>query len=236
MIQYNNRFYSFKLEEIEGFEEVAKLTKQLSVIPSDFSKELLYDAYGKEHILKTRESLDSPPDKQKELKQEAKMNLNKVLPRLNQNIEDKSHASNKTWSLRPGHIAFNPVFNRLNSLNQKLNEIFNFNCVPSGDFLYPPNGYRSWHTNKYDLESWFVFFVDADKSKSSFFRFLDSETDELITHWDEPGTANVFYISTKNLFWHCIGTDDCNRWSQGFTLPENWKSKLKLLNANEKWD
>jgi hypothetical protein len=226
MINYNDLFYSFQLDEIKGFEEIKRTALELSVIPNDFDLTMLHANIGIERHQYLRNSLEELPDKEKELKCEAKMHLNKVLPILNSNIKDSNHRESKEWSFRPGHIAFNPQFHRLKNLNQLLNDFFKFNCIDAGDFYYPPNGFRSWHTNKYDLESWFAFFVDVDQPKKSFFKFIDPETNELITHWDEPKTINIFKIKKLDLFWHCIGTTEGNRWSQGFTIPGNWKEKL----------
>lgn len=226
MVQYKDLFYSFHLNEIPDFDQIGSATLTLSTIPADFEEVKLHERLGFDRYISMRKSLDVLPDKKQALELEAKGHLNKVLPRLKPEIEDTNHKSDKEWSFRPGHIAFNPTFNRLNKLNGLLNDFFDFECKDAGDFLYPPNGFRLWHTNKFDLESWFVFFVDINKPKGSFFKFIDPDTNELITHWDEPGTANIFRINTTDLFWHCIGTKDCHRWSQGFTIPDNWKDRV----------
>ena len=226
MYNYKNIFYSFSLDELEGFEEIRKATSELSYIPKDFKNEMVYDSFREERYAKLRSSLDSMPDKYKDLEREAKMHLNKVLPLLGK--ENTTLPSQKRWGLRPGHISFNNTFNRLGKLQSLMNNLFDFDCKIAGDFLYPPHGFRVWHTNKFDLESWFAFFVDVDKPDQSFFKFVDSETDKLITYWDKPKTVTIFRIDKSELFWHCIGTKDCNRWSQGFTIPNNWNKKIKL--------
>lgn len=226
MYNYKDIFYSFSLDEVSGFEEIKKAVEELSYIPEDFTNELVYNHSGKEIHARLRESLESGPNVKRDLQREAKMNLHKVLPILK---EGKFNSvKDKKWGLRPGHICFNNAFRRLEKLHDLVNDLFDFECEVAGDFLYPPNGFRIWHTNKYDLESWFVFFVDTDKEGQSFFKFVDSETNEVITHWDEPMSMNIFRINTTELFWHCIGTKDCNRWSQGFSLPNNWKEKIEL--------
>jgi hypothetical protein len=229
MIHYKDLFYSFRSEEIAGFDEIGKEALTLSTVPVDFNEDVLRDRIGSDRFLTMRKSLETRPDKVKALEHEAKAHLNKVLPRLSDKVAEHNHKPNEKWSFRPGHIAFNPAFKRLGRLNQLLDDFFDFQCKDAGDFLYPPGGFRGWHTNKYDLESWFAFFVDIDQPKGSFFRFIDPETDELITHWDEPGTVNIFRISSTDLLWHCIGTENCHRWSQGFTLPDNWKERIHDL-------
>lgn len=228
MIQYKDLFYSFHTDEIQGFDQIGSAARALSVIPTDFEEVKLRERLGFDRFKKLRASLDTIPDKKQALEFEAKAHLNKVLPRISSEVEDTNHKPEEKWSVRPGHIAFNPAFGRHHELNSLLNEYFNFDCLLAGDFLYPPNGFRLWHTNKFDLESWFVFFVDVDKPEGSFFKFIDPDTNELITHRDEPGTLNIFRItsSNDNLLWHCIGTEDCHRWSQGFSIPDNWKDKI----------
>ncbi len=226
MYNYKDIFYSFSLDEVSGFEDIKRAVAELSLIPEGFSNELVYNHTGKDKHARLRESLDSKPNVERDLKREANMNLHKILPILK---EGKFTAvKDKEWGLRPGHICFNNAYRRLEKLNDLVNKLFDFQCEVAGDFLYPPNGFRIWHTNKYDLESWFVFFVDTDEERQSFFKFVNPKTGEVITHWDEPLSMNIFRINKSELFWHCIGTLDCNRWSQGFTIPNNWKEKIEL--------
>ncbi|MCE7992731.1 MAG: hypothetical protein HEP71_12160 [Roseivirga sp.] len=228
MNQYKDLFYSFHYDEIQGFDEIEKVARALSEIPTDFDVAELQKKPGLDRYKRMRASLDILPDKKQALGLEAKAHLNKVLPSIKPEAEDTNHKPHEKWSFRPGHIAFNPALGRLNELKTLLNDYFDFQCLQAGDFLYPPGGFRLWHTNKFDLESWFIFFVDVDKPKGSFFKFIDPDTNELITHWDEPGTVNIFRISSNNsdLLWHCIGSEDCHRWSQGFSIPDNWKEKV----------
>lgn len=228
MIQHKDLFYSFHYDEIRGFDKIESAARALSVIPDDFEVEILKERLGVDRFKNMRASLDVLPDKQQALKTEAKGHLQKALPRISTQVQNTNHKPHEEWSFRPGHIAFNPAVGRCENLNKLVSEFFDFNCLLAGDFLYPPQGFRLWHTNKFDMESWFIFFVDVTQPKGSFFKFIDPETEELITHWDEPGTVNIFKISSNNddLLWHCIGTNDCNRWSQGFSIPADWKSKV----------
>ncbi|MBO3699049.1 hypothetical protein [Roseivirga sp. E12] len=228
MIQYKNLFYSFHCSEIPGFDKIGEAAKALSEIPSNFDRIELQKKTGSDRYKDLRASLDALPDRKEAMEFEAKGHFNKVLSSVKPESESANHKPEEKWSFRPGHIAFNPEFGRLDKLKSLLNEYFDHNCLQAGDFLYPPDGFRLWHTNKFDLESWFIFFVDVDKPKCSFFKFIDPETGELVTHWDEPGTVNIFKINSNNsdLLWHCIGTNDCYRWSQGFSIPGHWKEKL----------
>ncbi len=227
MYNYKDIFYSFSLDEVNGFEEIKKAVEELSYIPQNFTNELVYDHSGKEQHARLRESLESEPRVKRDLRHEAKMNLHKVLPILEK--KEIGATDKEKWGLRPGHICFSNAFGRLKHLHELVNGLFEYESEVTGDFLYPPNGFRIWHTNKYDeFEGWSIFFVDVDKPQQSFFKFMDDETNEVITHWDEPLSMNIFKINKNKLFWHCIGTKDCNRWSQGFSLPDNWKEKVIL--------
>lgn len=226
MVAHSDFFYSFSIDEIKGFEEISRSAKALSQVPPDFNLSAVHDFVGKERFDRMRQSLEQAPNKEKALKHEAEAHLHKTLPKLNSAIQETNHLKGAEWSLRPGYIAYNPASNRINALNEQVDDYFGVHCECSGDFLYPTGGFRGWHTNKYDGESWTLFLIDVDKPRSSFFRFIDPETNEVITHWDEPGTVNVFKISASQLLWHCIGSVDANRWSQGFLVPDNWRDWL----------
>tara|TARA_B100001769_G_scaffold195119_1_gene155543 strand:+ start:24486 stop:25544 length:1059 start_codon:yes stop_codon:yes gene_type:complete len=108
---------------------------------------------------------------------------------------------------------------------KKLNEIegdgFYF---PSGFYYYPPNGACGWHTNA-NLVGKRVYLTYAEEENKSFFRYYDSEKDEIVTKYDKKGwNINSFNVENNNdggnCFWHCVGSNT-NRISLGFRLVKN---------------
>tara|TARA_R110001583_G_scaffold194565_1_gene365762 strand:- start:373 stop:1014 length:642 start_codon:yes stop_codon:yes gene_type:complete len=89
---------------------------------------------------------------------------------------------------------------------------------PQGAFYYPMNGYRSWHTNRFDQQGWRAYFVTVDAHQTSFFRAMCPTSGKVHTIWDEPGRVNLFRIDPRNPIWHCIVADSAPRWSLGFLL------------------
>jgi len=78
------------------------------------------------------------------------------------------------------------------------------------------DGYMGWHTNHFIPEKRYYLVYNTD-DKSSFFRYIDPDTDEMITHWEPKGwSMNYFEIGDKSKpFWHCLLTKT-NRFSFGF--------------------
>jgi hypothetical protein len=87
--------------------------------------------------------------------------------------------------------------------------------IPSGAFFYPPTGFMSWHTNT-DAEYNRLYIVYANESNKSFFRYYDSDSDAIITDYDNAGiNIREFNSSKQKPLWHCVGSN-CNRFSFGF--------------------
>tara|TARA_R100001015_G_C4598156_1_gene153225 strand:- start:517 stop:1236 length:720 start_codon:yes stop_codon:yes gene_type:complete len=77
------------------------------------------------------------------------------------------------------------------------------------------NGYMGWHTNHNQPgDRW--YFVYNLNENSSFMRFIDPKTEEMITMWEPKGwSLNHFVIGDEKApLWHCIHTDS-ERWSIG---------------------
>lgn len=87
---------------------------------------------------------------------------------------------------------------------------------PSGCFLYKQNGGMSWHTNN-DSPGLRIYFSYSYEAGSSFFKYQDPETEEIITDYDGEGwEARMFDINPERPFWHCVGTTTAERLSIGF--------------------
>jgi len=39
---------------------------------------------------------------------------------------------------------------------------------------------------------------------------------------EDRGDVDFFRLSPDRVFWHCIGVEGTDRWSQGFFVPDDW--------------
>ncbi|WKK22658.1 Nif11-like leader peptide family natural product precursor [Streptomyces olivoreticuli] len=116
-----------------------------------------------------------------------------------------------------------------------LERVFGGEVRFSGSLWYPPSGYRLWHTNE-DQPGWRMYVIDTDRpfgdpERSSFFRYMNPRTREVVTLPESPRTVRFFRIEQdpEKLFWHCIvNPTDRHRWSFGFAVPDNWMDRLRL--------
>jgi len=90
----------------------------------------------------------------------------------------------------------------------------------SGHFYYPKeNGFMGWHTNS-DQPGYRIYLSHCKEGGKSFFRYLDSETHEVVTTWDDSGwNARIFKTpgNPENYYWHCVYSET-DRLSIGMEL------------------
>jgi hypothetical protein len=105
----------------------------------------------------------------------------------------------------------------------------------SGSMWYPPSSYRLWHTNE-TQPGWRMYLIDFDApfddpGHTSFFRYQNPATGELVTLGERPCIARFFKIEQDpdRLLWHCIvNRTERHRWSFGFAVPDDWRERLGL--------
>ena len=115
-----------------------------------------------------------------------------------------------------------------------LSRIFDCDIRFSGSMWYPPHSYRLWHTNE-NQPGWRMYLIDFDVAIAaddmrSFFRYMNPETDELVTLQDRPKLLRFFKIDQRDdaLVWQCIVNGaQRNRWSFGFVIPDDWMTRLQ---------
>jgi len=87
--------------------------------------------------------------------------------------------------------------------------------VPSGNFLYPPGGYMSWHTNS-DFPSKRLYITMVDQIGKSGFKYYFNN--QVIDDVDNATiTIREFDVCSKDLFWHCVYSNT-NRYSFGYRI------------------
>ena len=80
-----------------------------------------------------------------------------------------------------------------------------------------PDGFLGWHNNRgtpRDADACFISYVET--AGDSFFRYVDIDTGELVTDYDEPGWyVRSWTWDLEDPFWHCVYSNS-NRISIGF--------------------
>lgn len=114
-----------------------------------------------------------------------------------------------------------------------LEDVFDAEVRFSGSMWYPPSAYRLWHTNE-DQPGWRMYIVDfdgdfPDPGHTSFFRYQNPATGDLVTLRERPRMVRFFRIEQDpdRLLWHCIvNPTERHRWSFGFVVPDHWAERL----------
>ena len=226
-IDFPGVFTSLPMSDLVGFDDIVHITRALATVPSDCDDRFFTqrdEAWDLE-----RAEVYRPPDIEGMKRREAEDALRKRAPTLLRKLGQEPQQLSEegaTWGRRKGHIQFSSK-ERRGPLVDAVSEAFGEPIHASGDFLYPRKGYRSWHTNRHDEPGWRMYLIQVDEPDRSFFRFIHPETGEMVTVWDRPDTVNLFPIRADRDFWHCIVSEDTNRFSQGFVVPADWSDRLR---------
>ncbi len=130
----------------------------------------------------------------------------------------------------------------------------------SGNFYYPPSGFREWHTNQCQYENvatyeygskhpvfdstpdcrgqafthgWRGYLIYAPEDEKSWMSIVDKD-DNFQTLMDKSGYVSLFYLpGDGNNCWHTI-VSETHRWSIGFRIDEEYfvEELLPALQAN----
>lgn len=93
----------------------------------------------------------------------------------------------------------------------------NYLVTTSGKIWYPRNGYMGWHTNS-NAEGLRLYCSYAHEPNKSFFRFLEPESNKIITSMDKKRwTFRIFKVSKNKPFWHSVYSET-HRISLGLRL------------------
>lgn len=100
-----------------------------------------------------------------------------------------------------------------NSLKNELKYDANINKFHiSGLFYYPINGYREWHTNRFNVPGIRIYYPMFDQPCKSGMNFIINN--EIKTLYDRVKYCNVFYVDSQEYKWHNVFSY-CNRFSIG---------------------
>src|SRR5262249_18678454 len=122
-----------------------------------------------------------------------------------------------------GHQGFDAYFDAKCRIIDALETFFGAEIRFSASLWYPPQAYRTWHTND-NQPGWRMYIIDFDgdprrQGGQAFFRYMNPHTKEIVTLDEHPRMIRFFRIEQERekLFWHCIvNSSHVNRWSLGF--------------------
>lgn len=194
-----------------------------SVIPPDFELERFTAHINQPHLRVLSDAIEQPPSPE--------------VVRLEKDV-DLLKLTNRSYpkpdvpycSASSGVVNLKYLMSSLEDWNRFAriaSDLFGAEVKARGHFLYPPAGFRNWHTNIQSEEGWIMYVVRVQEEGRSFFRYVDRETNAIETLWDFDGAINFFHISRADLFWHCIKSLDTYRWSRGFLVPDDWAARLR---------
>ena len=227
------KVYTFDINKLEGFEKLWDAIKALSVVPKVFNHQEFLSHVHQPYLKEISDSLEGVPT-------EDMIMVEKDIPllELRNNSYPPPVFPYLTSSCGIVHLKkFMKDDRDWDVLNPYVEEIFETSISARGHFLYPPEGFKEWHTNIQSAEGWRMYIINTDKDWQSYFRYIDPVSGNMETVWDFNGTVNIFYVGKKPLLWHCIKSLTAYRWSRGFLLPENWpdyiNSKETVVSAKE---
>jgi Nif11 domain len=131
------------------------------------------------------------------------------------------------------HDGYDRYLEAKHRMVRALEEFFDDEVRFSGSLWYPPSSYRLWHTNE-TQPGWRMYVIDFDEppaepTGTSFFRYMDSRTKEIVTLGESPRMVRFFKAEQdpSRLFWHCIvNPTPRHRWSFGFVVPDDWMTAV----------
>jgi hypothetical protein len=137
----------------------------------------------------------------------------------------------------PSHGKYSRQYNAVSSndhitrILQLICQIFSDPHIPHrGNFYYPPNGYREWHTNQFDPFGWRLYLIHTNPTGCSLFRYHLPSTplEEIKNAIDHDGMIRLFKIPDRRdseALWHSIVSDG-QRWSLGVMLSDQSARQL----------
>lgn len=100
------------------------------------------------------------------------------------------------------------------------------NTKITGCFFYDTNMFRVWHTNKWDLLGWRIYFIKTNQNNKSFFSYLDHNNNFSYEKlYDNNLTIRCFKITSIPPLWHSIYSE-CQRYSLGIYLDDDTFNKV----------
>ena len=249
----DGRFFAIPFAAIAGFEDVAATARSLATLPPNI--DLDHFARADEDLSERRRRLLTTPDIARMSFYERRRRGARVLATRVQRIKEaRGHtkaaeerrewrpglawvnvdgeidvAERHEWRLGSTNYYFKNPSPRIAPLRHAMDRFFGCACRCIGDQFYSPGAFRDWHTDRFSYVGWIVFLVEVAQPGRSSFRYMDPASGDLVVVPDRNDMAYFFRTSAEEpLFWHGVLCEATYRWSQGFSIPQDWRARIRL--------
>jgi hypothetical protein len=221
--------YEFDMDHISAFAQITRALRHLKIKPASVDLRLYEQQFREDDFHFTSLSPTSPAFQSRY--QDIMQSRSQDSPGAHDFSRRDFHLVNLDQYVE--HPQYDQYFQAKTRMISLLEDFFGGEVRFSGSMWYPPHAYRLWHTNE-TQPGWRMYLIDFDEpagdpSGTSFFRYMNPESKEIVTLEERPRLVRFFKIEQERekLFWHCIvNATTRNRWSFGFSVPENWLEKF----------
>ena len=216
---------------------MAETARSLATLPAGLDLDHFARADEDSAIAKGRRRLLAPPDVARMSFFERHAGARKLERRVRRIKAARGLASGLAnageerheWRIGPTNCYFRNPSPRIAPLRRSMDRFFGRECPCVGDQLYPPGAFRGWHTDRFGYVGWVVFPVQVAEPDRSSFRCVESRSGEMVVVPDRNDVAYFFRPSAEEpLFWHGVLCEGTFRWSQGFSIPQDWRARIRL--------
>ena len=232
------RFFAVPFDAIAGFEEVAEIARSLATLPVGLDLDHFARADEDSVIARGRRRLLAPPDVERMSFFERRHAGGRKLKRLARRMKAirgldgqmTAEEARHQWRIGPTNCYFQNPSPRIAPLRRSIDHFFGGECPCVGDQFYPPGAFRGWHSDQFGYVGWAVFLVEVAEPGRSSFRYVEPGSGEMVVVPDRNDVAYFFHVSAEEpLFWHGVLCEDTFRWSQGFSIPPDWRSRIRIV-------
>jgi len=226
------RFFAIPFDAIAGFEEVAETARSLATLPVGLNLDHFLRA--DERLHRGRRRLLAPPDVERMKFFERRRAGGRKLKRLARKMRTTRGVTEvetrHEWRTGPSNCHFRHPSPRIVPLRRSIDRFFGGECPCAGDQFYPPGAFRDWHSDQFGYVGWVMFLVEVAEPGRSSFRYIEPGSGEMVVVPDRNDVAYFFRVSAEEpLFWHGVLCEDTFRWSQGFSVPPDWRSRIRIV-------
>jgi hypothetical protein len=221
--------HEYRLEDLPGLRGVIDQLPHLKVRPPSVDLDRFQAAFREEDL---RSTSRSPADPEFQAWHATMMRAHWRDPALGSGAPRRDfHLVNLDEHV--DHPGYDRYLEAKHRTVRTLEEFFGSEVRFSGSLWYPPASYRLWHTNE-TQPGWRMYVVDldgppVDPADTSFFRYMDPRTEEIVTLGERPRMVRFFKAEQDpgKLFWHCVvNPTRRHRWSFGFVVPDDWMTAV----------
>ena len=226
--------WTLSINDVPAMETIWQQVKTLCYVPADFDSSEFLSHINRNRLAAASAAIDCLPTAELIAKEFRKRDAYLGSPKREyawstDQIPDKLPDTMGKQRISPesGVVRLGPGMDweqRL-ALRDCLSEFLGGPVLESGNFLYPPGGFKEWHTNMDGEPGWRMYIIHKGEGRS-YFRYVCPDTMQIKTIEDEDGQINIFRVGPDLPFWHAVKSVDAHRYSKGFIIPDSWMAAL----------